>query len=66
MCLCVQVLRDVWPLRVGANWAYSQKRIEHVFRVVGAAVAGHMQAKLLTKDLWTTPFHELKVRGTCR
>ncbi|WIA17572.1 hypothetical protein OEZ85_014399 [Tetradesmus obliquus] len=54
-------LRQVWPLKMPpAGWAFPQRRMVNLLKVLGAAFAAFVQRKLQGVDLWHTSFNVLK------
>ncbi|KAG1663699.1 hypothetical protein FOA52_013267 [Chlamydomonas sp. UWO 241] len=57
----LHVMRQVWPIRPGGGqWAMPQPRTEHFLKVLGGALASHIQGHIKGSTLWTAPFSEIK------
>ena len=62
----VEILSDcadnAWrvPSDVPGQGAFTQRRAEHLMRIVGSSLVGHVQRKLREMNVWTDPFKSVE------
>ena len=45
---------------VPGQGAFTQRRAEHLMRIVGSSLVGHVQRKLREMNVWTDPFKSVE------
>ena len=48
------------PSDVPGQGAFTQRRAEHLMRIVGSSLVGHVQRKLREMNVWTDPFKSVE------